>query len=298
MFQCDKIMDQLLTVREEAGESKALLKHMDATPLDEIDRFLATGGYDVLFWEWPGAHALDRIVRGTQALTDALVEEVRRREAGVTVQVPPPVDDLVAFTRAKVEPMVRGLFSRKESEPVLALLEKSLVFVMPEHVEPQIRRTGLDTGWQIANMYLDSIGAERLDPNSERVVGFSEETTCYVSMEYFSDKHPFADYVIHEAAHVFHNCKRRTAGLPETRRRQWLLPIDFSKRETFAYACEAYSRILERAKRRKDRQALLDEAKGHPHPPVAKVDTNEYFEILAEALDRRNGWKAILERCS
>lgn len=26
----------------------------------------------------------------------------------------------------------------------------------------------------------------------------------------------FADFVVHEAAHVFHNTKRRTLGLPET----------------------------------------------------------------------------------
>ncbi len=34
-------------------------------------------------------------------------------------------------------------------------------------------------------------------------------------------------------------------GPPETHQREWLLDIDFRKRETFAYACEAYSRILE-----------------------------------------------------
>jgi hypothetical protein len=34
-------------------------------------------------------------------------------------------------------------------------------------------------------------------------------------------------------------------GLPYTRRREWPLELAFAKRETFAYACEAYSRILE-----------------------------------------------------
>lgn len=48
----------------------------------------------------------------------------------------------------------------------------------------------------------------------------SEETTCYVSVEYFRDHDPCADYVVHEAAHIFHNCKRATVGLPETRRRE------------------------------------------------------------------------------
>lgn len=58
------------------------------------------------------------------------------------------------------------------------------------------------------------------------------------------EQDPFADYVVHEAAHVFHNCKRATVGLPATRRREWLLDIDYRKRETFAYACEAFSRMV------------------------------------------------------
>ena len=44
---------------------------------------------------------------------------------------------------------------------------------------------------------------------------------------------------------MFHNCKRRSAGLPQTRRNEWLLDIAFRKRETFAYACEFYSLILQ-----------------------------------------------------
>ena len=100
------------------------------------------------------------------------------------------------------------------------------------------------------------------------VVGMSEETTCYVSLAHFAEEDEFADYVVHEAAHVFHNTKRRTAGLPETRRRQWLLPIAFEKRETFAFACERYSRILKLGKRPADRRWLLDIL--NKRPPLPK----------------------------
>ena len=72
----------------------------------------------------------------------------------------------------------------------------------------------------------------------------SEETTCYVSPAYFGEEDPFADVVVHEVAHIFHNCKRHKAGLRQTRRREWLLDIEFRKRETFAYACEAYACVL------------------------------------------------------
>jgi hypothetical protein len=33
-------------------------------------------------------------------------------------------------------------------------------------------------------------------------------------------------------------------------------------------------------------------------PDGLSIDAAEYLEILAEAVDRRNGWKVILERCS
>lgn len=55
---------------------------MDTLPQqDEIDRFLATGDHDLLFLNWPGANALDRIQRGSQKLAEALTAEAFRRAA-------------------------------------------------------------------------------------------------------------------------------------------------------------------------------------------------------------------------
>ena len=82
----------------------------------------------------------------------------------------------------------------------------------------------------------------------------SEETTCYVSPEYFSQDDPFADFIVHEAAHIFHNCKRTIVGLRQTRRKEWLLDIEYRKRETFAYSCEAYARLIERGKKPVERR--------------------------------------------
>ena len=187
--------------------------------------------------------------------------EVRRREAKVSIPTPAVIagGDLLAFSRAKLGPMVRGLFRRSEQDQVLKLLERSVEFLTPESIERLIRRASfLPTAWTLANIYLVGIGAEPLGHDMRRVVGMSEETTCYVSLAYFAPEDELADYVVHEAAHVFHNTKRRTAGLRETRHQQWLLPIDFEKRETFAFGCERYSRILELGKRPADRRRLLE----------------------------------------
>ncbi len=94
-------------------------------------------------------------------------------------------------------------------------------------------------------MYLLSVGAKLLGKKAARIVGMSEETTCYVSPDCVADEDDrFADFIVHEAAHIFHNCKRRTIGLRETLGKEWLLDIEFRKRETFAYSCEAYARIV------------------------------------------------------
>ena len=149
----------------------------------------------------------------------------------------------------------------------------------------------------LANLYLNSLGAELLGDGTPSIVGLSEETTCYVSLEYFRESDPFADFVVHEIAHIFHNCKRGTVGLPQTRTREWLLDINFGKRETFAYASEAYSRIRELGRTPKERRRLLGELEKDFLPPDDRVDPAEYFDILREAVSARNGWKRILSRC-
>jgi hypothetical protein len=89
--------------------------------------------------------------------------------------------------------------------------------------------------------------------------------------------------VVHEVAHIFHNCKRRSAGLPETRRKEWLLEIAFRKRVTFAHAYEFYSCILRHSA----------DAAGRRHPALRfvrswalsddRVDAEEVADIVLEA---------------
>jgi hypothetical protein len=129
--------------------------------------------------------------------------------------------------------------------------------------------------------------------NARRVgsTSLSQETTCFVSPEYFAEQDPFADFVVHEAAHVFHNCKRRTLGLRETRTKEWLLQIDFCERETFAYSCEAFACLLRRARSAADRRGLADEYARSVRVPDERVDSVEVADIVREASESRNGWK-------
>jgi hypothetical protein len=217
-----------------------------------IRSYIETGEVDSMFPGWPGQNLLEAAREGTRTLKRALLDEVDQRAAG---RIPPSLPigfDQDAFARTKLAPMVEGLFPAEERAMILGLLARSVVFLTPETLEDLIldRACWLSTARRLANIYLGSFDAEPLAADCPRIVGLSEETRCYVSTSYFTEEDPFADFVVHEAAHVFHNWKRRYAGLPFTRRREWLLPIEFRMRETFAYACEAYSRIVEVAKGR------------------------------------------------
>ena len=194
--------------------------------------------------------------------------------------------------------MIAGLFPASERQVLLDTAQRSIVFLTREAACRAICETGfLHSAWAIANIYLHSLRAPVLGRDGMLAVGMNLETTCYVSMDYFAETDPLADYVVHEIAHIFHNCKRQTLGLPHTRSKEWLLDIAYAKRETFAYACEIYSRLVERARGKVERLALLEQWARGARLCDERVSQSELLDILAGALEARNGWKRILARC-
>jgi len=266
----------------------------------EVERYLRTGDSDPDHAVWPGHNFIESARLAHEDLENALFAEVRRRSGSWRPPRAMRDLDVVAFTRDKVEPMVRGLFPRAEQDVVLALVERSVVFLTPDNIEAVLRKEMRWPGsaWDIANLYLGGIDAELLSEDAPRLVGFSQEITCYVSPAYFEEEDPFADFVVHEVAHIFHNCRRRVVGLVETRRREWLLDIGFHKRETFAYACEAYARIIERAKTLSERALLAGDLGDDFGTGDDRVERGEVAEVVRQAAARRNGWKVILGRCA
>ena len=265
---------------------------------NEIKRYLETGEHDMLFPAWTGRNTLDRLNRGHAAMLAALVDEVKRRAGGPEVPAAMQGPRSRDFGRKKAEPMVRGLFPKAEQETVLALVERSVVFLTPDSIESVLGDCEwLSTAWKLANMYLTSLNAGPLGQDAPSIVGLSEEVTCYVSLDYFRQEHPFADFVVHEIAHIFHNVRRQSIGLRETRTRKYPLSIDFRKRETFAYACEAYSQILERASKPAERRALAQQFDGFDVDDD-RVDSSEVASVVRCACEPRNGWKVILAHCA
>ena len=273
------------------------MQELDIT--HEIERYLRKGKSDPFHPSWPGQNILESTRNARETLLGALAEEVLQRSQSNPAPTTPCDFNAVSFTRNKVESMIRGLFPRNEQEAVLKLVERSVVFLTPDSIEEVLRECRwLKSAWDIANLFLGSIDAELLSEEAPNIVGLNEEVTCYVSTAYFEEKNPFSDFIVHEVAHIFHNCKRRVVGLRETKRREWLLDLAFRKRETFAYACEVYARIVERSRRLQDRVELADEFGLGFRAHDDRVDDSEVVEIVREASGRRNGWKVILKRCS
>ena len=286
-----------LQLRGPVGSQGAEVPDAQPSIAEEVERYLLTGESDPLYSAWSGSF-LERANRAHDDLRGALVRTVRRLTEGLA-HAPLPKTNTVALTRAKVEPMVRGLFPRAEQDAVLARLEQSVVFTTSANIEKLLHGCGFDsTAWTLANLYVASFGAELLGRDAPRLVGLSEETTCYVSPEYFADDDPFADFIVHEVAHVFHNCKRATIGLRETRTKKWLLDIEYRKRETFAYACEAYAGVFARGKRPAERLALAEEYGRGVRISEERVDAGEVASIVRAAATAPNGWKVILARCA
>ena len=124
-------------------------------------------------------------------------------------------------------------------------------------------------------------------------------TSARIFIPWVVRKTSVEDYVLHEASHVCHNCKRKTTGLPEGRTKEWLLLREFRKRETFAYSCEAYGWIVEHAGSKAQRLAMAKEFATHAERVNDEtVEPEELANIVHEACGARNGWKVILGRCS
>jgi hypothetical protein len=269
----------------------------DHRKIDEIIRHYLETGDDTSRSEFAYKPPFPRPTK--EELLAALSKEVRKKEREHPIAQLPPGIDAFLLARSKAEPMARGFFPAAEKELVQRVLEQSVIFLTADNIHDLISSSRwLSTAWNIANIYLDSIGAQPLAKDAKfQAVGLGEETASYVSLKYFSEDDPFADYVVHEMAHLFHNWKRASIGLPETRSKEFLLNINFAKREIFAFSCEAYSRILELGKSPSERRRLLEQFSRESRIPTGKK-REEILQIMGAAVEARNGWKKILKMCS
>jgi hypothetical protein len=75
--------------------------------------------------------------------------------------------------------------------------------------------------------------------------------------------------------------------------------VEFRKRETFAYSCEAYGYIVEHSSSKAERLAFVERLAVNAFEGYdERMDPTEVVDIVREACRARNGWKVILARCT
>jgi hypothetical protein len=92
----------------------------------DIARYLATGKHDELGAVWSGNTIVEAMRNARTARRRALCRAVDQRALRGTIALPALGEEPRTLVRARVAPMVRGLFPAGEREIVLALLEHSL----------------------------------------------------------------------------------------------------------------------------------------------------------------------------
>ena len=103
----------------------------------------------------------------------------------------------------------------------------------------------------------------------------------------------YADVVVHEAAHLLHYLKPRHYGLRVRRGQERLVGVEFCHRELFAFACEAYSRMVLRTTRKSRisfAKKMLEGAFSFPRSTMQAVAA-----LVCNAARARNGWRVIRE---
>jgi hypothetical protein len=268
-----------------------------STPNDDLRIYLETGKYDQLAHGWPGRNIWDQWAARSAAMREALIARVaphveRQPKSNLAAE-------LHIEARRRIAPMVRALFVEQEQDVVLDAISTGFVLISADTIIPLLQdETDMKTAWRLAMMFIKGACALEIKGEDVDAVGMNDGLASYIIADEVFPSAPFMDVIVHEAAHAFHNCKRARLGLAATRYREWLLNIAYGKRETFAYACEAYSRIVADAHSVRDRRAYLEELKRSPPPPDDRVDYTEYLHIMAHAIEGRNGWRRILTACA
>lgn len=253
-------------------------------PDEVIERFLATGRLARSWPDWEGTPAARRKAAETR-VRHILGRIVRWRAQKAPIDVGTPPPNAEAVVRERARPMVEGLFSAVEAPAVLECLPACVVVLTPASYPELIRSLPPRTAWDLANLLLDAMGAPPLSDDTPELDGMSHDTSGYVLPSAFAPAEA-SDVLVHEIAHLLHSLPRKRAGVapPDAP----LLSVKPTQRETFAWACEAWSLLS----RRPDPVNAVERwCTGEP-PADVRVNREQLTTALRSAAAGA-GWAAI-----
>ncbi len=284
-------------IREAAGQAAA----SDGLLTSLIKRFLRTGEET-----WDGAGSgrftlaqLNEDQAHTRATKTALrtlfrmLTDLLSAEAQVAPQVRPETIERSAG------PMVKGLVQDDWQEVALRELT-ARTFVLNFQgakvaMEAELSTCFMETAWQILWAMFGDYG---LKPEEIEVEcdGVSAGNFAHVRLSAYETKDPYSDVIVHEAAHLLHYLKPAHYGLHVRRGQERFVDVEFGHRELFAFACEAYSRVVrhnERKSRISFAQEMKERALSFPRDRIEEVAA-----LVLNAARARNGWRVIREATS
>jgi hypothetical protein len=150
---------------------------------------------------------------------------------------------------------------------------------------------GDTTAWHILWVCFGDYG---LTPKEIKMPCDGIASNCaHVRWSSYETKDPYSDVVVHEAAHLLHYLKPRHYGLPTRRHQERFVDVDFRYYELFAFACEAYSRVVQHCERR----SRISFAERMPEDAFSfpRSQMEELAALVRKAAQARNGWKVIRE---
>ena len=280
-------------IRAAAGQAASL----DGVSAEVIERFLRTGEET---WEGSGsgrftvAHfkedeAYTRAVKTALRILFGLLADLLPAEARLTPRVAPET------IRSRINPMVKGLVQSDWQE--IALREVTArTFVLncqgaKAAIDAEFSTCYTGSAWQILWALFGDYG---LKPDEIKVEcdGIAGDF-AHARWSAYQSSDPYADVVVHEAAHLLHYLKPRHYGLQVRRGQERFVDVEFCHRELFAFACEAYSRVLlhtTRKSRISFAEKMLEGAFSFPRGKIQAVAA-----LVFDAACARNGWRVIRE---
>jgi len=200
-----------------------------------------------------------------------------------------------ATIRPRVEPMVKGLVQKDWQEVALRELV-SRTFVLnfrgaKAAMDVELPSCDMESPWRILWALYGDFG---LKPGDIKMScdGLAGDF-AHVRWSAYETKDPYSDVVVHEAAHLLHYLKPRNFGLHVRRHQERFVDIEFRHRELFAFACEAYSRVILQGPRR-SRIAFAEKMQEGAFS-FPRGQTEQVASLVRNAARARNGWRVIRE---
>ena len=262
-----------------------------------IERFLRTGQET---WDGAGSgrftpaqfknnEAYRQAAKTALRILFHLLANLLPAEAQLVPQVAPEA------IRRRIDPMVKGLVHGVWQEVALReLLPRTFVLNFQGAkvaMDAELSTCFMGSAWRILWALFGDYGLkpDDIEMACDGIAG----DFAHVRWSAYETKDPYSDVVVHEAAHLLHYLKPRHYGLHVRRGQERFVDVEFCHRELFAFACEAYSRVVlhnERKSRISFVEKMQEGAFSFPRGHIEEVAA-----LVLNAARARNGWRVICE---